>query len=55
MKNTLKEILKDALKRYFPLLLNVLCASICVVTTGCTVIGKADTVNTTPLKLSIAK
>lgn len=53
MKNTLKDILKDALKRYLPMLLNALCASICVVTTGCTVIGKADTVNTTPVKLSV--
>lgn len=55
MKNTIKEIIKDAVKRYLPMIINALCASICVTMAGCTVIGKADTVNTTPVKLSIAK
>lgn len=47
MKNTLKKILLDALKRYLPLILNALCAGTCLTATGC-VIARNAGVNTFP-------
>lgn len=44
MKTILKKILKDALKRYLPLIINTLCAALCVTQAGCVIAG-AETVS----------
>ena len=40
----MKKIMVDALKRYLPIIINALCATVCVSMAGCAVVG-ADTVN----------
>lgn len=44
MKTTIVKILKDALKRYIPLIINAVCATLCVTQAGCVLAG-AESVN----------
>lgn len=44
MKETLKKVFRDMLRRYLPIIINTICASICVSTAGCAVVG-ADKVD----------
>jgi hypothetical protein len=51
MKETMKKILLDALKRYLPLILNALCAGACLTATGC-VIARNANVNILPKEVA---
>lgn len=44
MKTLITKILKDALKRYLPLIINTICATLCVTQAGCVIAG-AETVD----------
>lgn len=37
MKEIMKKIMVDAIKRYLPLIINALCAGVCLTATGCAI------------------